>query len=194
MPNLDHLAPTWANSGRSGASGPNMTQLDPVQGQLQPKLSPSWSWAKSAQVCPKHVGPAQVRFNMVQLGANLAAGSHQVGADVERTWETLLNAKLHQCQKNVGNRSEQGISRISYWACLVPHVENVWSSTWAGVLPNVSNLGPSCAMLDPSLVQVGAKWVQVGRKLGPCSPRRPQVEPMLLTCLLENREFGLVPI
>ena len=38
------------------------------------------------------------------------------------------------------------------------------------VLPNGSNLGPNCGMLDRSWGQVGANWVQVGPKLGPCWP------------------------
>ena len=59
---------------------------------------------------------------------------------------------------------------IPYWAGHVRHGEPMWRSTWAEVSLNGSNLGPSCAMLDPSWAEVGAKW-EFGPKLGPCWPK-----------------------
>ena len=39
------------------------------------------------------------------------------------------------------------------------------------LLPNGSNLGPSCAILEPRWAEVGATGVQVGPKLERCWPK-----------------------
>ena len=78
------------------------------------------------------------------------------------------NMVQHNATENIGNISENGCFVQSRAPCR-SHVDPTLGRSCSQT--NGSNLGPSCAMLEPGWAQVEARWVQVGPNSCPCWPK-----------------------
>ena len=142
----------WVKLGRPWPEvGPNRSPLGP---KLGVKLAPNWS--------PTGVqhGAAWARLDAswahAQLGPVRASGL-EVGPNTSPTWATWLRTKPHQSQKTLEKAVKMQVFSVSHWVRKIGSGWTVGPNLASGA-PPVPNLGPSCAVLDPTGTQVGANW------------------------------------
>ena len=112
-----------------------------------PQIEAMWcTWKSKSHSKWRKLGPFGDSFT-----PSWAQRRHNMG--------NIASNEASSIAKKVGNAGENGRFEDFVLGQLCPDFEAIWTSTWAEVAPN------GCGQVTPS-AEIGAKWVQVGPKLG----------------------------